>query len=77
MSIPLRILGINDDGLSAGAIVGIVIGSILVVVGLGYLAYRWNLKRKQQDGAGLEESLIDRDTLNVPKDEDGDDDEDE
>lgn len=77
VAIPLRILGIDDDGLSAGAIVGIVIGSILVVVGLGYLAYRWNLKRKQQDGAGLEESLIDRDTLNVPKEEDGDDDEDD
>ena len=73
VSIPLRILGIDDEGLTAGAIVGIVIGSILVGVGLGYLVYRWNLKRKQPSGAGMEESLIDRDTLNVPKDEDSDD----
>jgi hypothetical protein len=46
----------------------------LVVVGLGYLAYRWNLKRKRGDGAGLEESLIERDSLNIPKDDDVDDD---
>lgn len=42
-------------------------------MGGAYLVYRWNLKKKTQLGKEMEESLIDRDTLNVPKDEDDDD----
>lgn len=76
VEIPLKVIGLND-GLSAGAIVAIIIGSLLVVVGGGYLLYRWNLKRKEATGKELEESLIDRDTLNVPKDEDEDSDDEE
>ncbi len=44
-----------------------MIGSVLVALGGGYLVYRYNLKRKERIGKELEESLIDRDTLNVPK----------
>ena len=81
IEIPLRLVGRpdNDDddhhddgGISGGAIVGIVIGSLLVVVGGAYLVYRWNLSKKNQEGKGMEESLLDRDTLVVPKDEDDD-----
>ena len=50
----------------------IVIGGILVAVIGGYLVYRWNLNRKAIIRGEMEESLIDRDTLNVPKDEDAD-----
>lgn len=75
----MRIIGRNDDhdddddhdhdhGLPAGAIVGIVIGGLLVVVGGAYLVYRWNLKRKRDAvGKDMEQSLLDRDTINVPK----------
>lgn len=82
IEIPLRLIGRPDDnnddengGLSGGAIVGIIIGSLLVVVGGAYLVYRWNLGKKKQEGKGMEESLLDRDTLNVPKDEDADEEE--
>ena len=88
IQIPLRLVGRpdNDDhddhddhdgGISGGAIVGIVIGSLLVVVGGAYLVYRWNLGKKNQEGKGMEESLLDRDTLNVPKDEDADEESDD
>lgn len=74
----MNVFGIDDGGLSGGAIVGIIIGSILVVVGGGYLVYRWNLKRKPKAGGdGLEDSLIDRDTLNQPKNEEESDDDDD
>lgn len=45
----------------------IIVGSLLVVVGGAYLVYRWNLNRKKSIGKSLEDSLLDRDTLNVPK----------
>lgn len=67
----------EDGGLSGGAIVGIIIGSLLVVVGGAYMVYRWNLNRKKQLGRDMEQSLLDRDTLNMPKNEDEDEDEDE
>jgi len=67
----------DDGGISGGAIVGIVIGSLLVVVGGAYLVYRWNLSKKNQEGKGMEESLLDRDTLAVPKDEDADEESDD
>lgn len=75
--IPLRIIGRGDDDgtIAAGAIVAIVIGCVLVALGGGYFVYRWNLKRKQKIGKELEESLIDRDTLNQPQ-KDSDEDED-
>ena len=66
----------DTDGITAGAIVAIVIGCVLVALGGGYFVYRWNLRRKERIGKELEESLIDRDTLNVPKeDEEADDEE--
>jgi len=68
VSIPLQVIGIDDnDGIAAGAIIAIVIGCVLVALGGGFLVYRWNLKRKEKIGKELEDSLIDRDTLNVPK----------
>jgi hypothetical protein len=71
VSIPLKFIVNREDdpdgGVSGGAIVAIVIGCILVAVGGGYLVYRWNLKRQQKIGEELEESLIDRETFNVPK----------
>lgn len=70
----MKVIGAADDdddsdhgGIAAGAIVAIVIGSVLVALGGGYLVYRWNLKRKEKIGKELEDSLIDRDTLNVHK----------
>lgn len=83
VGIPLKIIGRRDDDddhgvITAGAIIAIVIGCILVAVGGGYLVYRWNLQRKQKIGKELEDSLIDRDTLNQPKEpEESDDDEDD
>lgn len=53
VSVPFRVIGINDDdhdGIAAGAIVAIVIGCILLALGGGYLVYRWNLKRKEKIG---------------------------
>jgi hypothetical protein len=59
----------GDNGLSGGAIVGIIIGSMVVVVIGAYLVYRWNLnKKKSLEGKDMEQSLLDRDTINVPKD---------
>ncbi len=83
VQISLKLVGV-DDGLSGVVVVAIVIGSLLVIVGGGYFVYRWNLKRKTLAGKGLEESLIDRDTLNMPpanededEDEESNDEEDE
>lgn len=77
--IPFRIIGREgDDGVvTAGVIVAIVIGCVLIALGGGYLVYRWNLKRKQKIGKELEESLIDRDTLNQPQKDSDDDSESE
>ena len=55
-----------------------MIGCFLIAIGGGYFVYRWNLKRREKIGKELEESLIDRDTINVPKEaEQSDDDEDD
>ena len=53
VSIPLRIIGKGDndhEDVTAGTIIAIVIGCILVAIGGGYFVYRWNLKRKQKIG---------------------------
>ena len=54
VSIPLTVIGIDDGGITAGAIVAIVIGCLIVAVGGGYFVYRWNLKRKERIGKELE-----------------------
>ncbi len=48
-----------------------------MAIGGGFFVYNWNKKRKEKIGKELEESLIDRDTLNVPKDEEDSEDSDE
>jgi hypothetical protein len=74
VSIPLSIVA---GGIGGGAIVAIVIGCILVAIGGGYMVYRWNLKRQAAQGKDLEDSLLDRDTLNVPQEESSEEDDDD
>ena len=67
----MSVIGIDDgsDEVVVGVIIAIVIGCIVVALGGGFFVYKWNQKRKEKIGKELEESLIDRDTLNVPKEE--------
>lgn len=65
----MNIIGIDDnDGVTAGAIIAIVIACVVVALGGGFFVYKWNKNRREKIGKELEDSLIDRDTLNVPKD---------
>lgn len=50
VSVPLKIV---TGGLSTGALIAIIIGGIIVLVGGGYLLYKWNLGRKQKVSKSL------------------------
>ena len=62
MSISLSIVA---GGLGSGVIIAILIGCILLALGCGYIIYKWNLKKNTRVRKDMEDSLIDRDTLNI------------